>query len=113
MEQYLKLVDTVLSNGIKKHNRTGINTIKYFGYHYKVNLQYGYPLLTTKKIFFNSVIRELLWYLSGQTHIRELRQHTKIWDAWTSEENSWEVGKMYGYQWINWEKFYHLGKIMT
>ena len=105
MHQYLKLVDTVLNDGVKRQNRTGVDTIMYFGYHYKVDLQKGFPLLTTKKIFFNSVIRELLWYLSGQTHIRDLRQHTKIWDAWTSEEKNWEVGKMYGYQWVNWEKF--------
>jgi len=51
------------------------------------------------------VIRELLWYLSGETHIRNLRNHTKIWDAWTSEEKNWEVGKMYGYQWVNWDKY--------
>ena len=105
MEQYLRLVDTVLSKGINRENRTGINTIMYFGYHYKVDLDEGFPLLTTKKVFFNSVVRELLWYLSGQTHIRDLRQHTRIWDAWTNEEKKWEVGKMYGYQWVNWEKF--------
>ena len=105
MRQYLELVDTVLSEGIKRQNRTGVDTIMVFGYHYKVNLQKGFPLLTTKKIFFNSVIHELLWYLSGNTHIRDLRLHTKIWDAWTSEEKNWEVGKMYGYQWVNWEKF--------
>ena len=105
MEQYLTLVDTVLNKGIRRKNRTGVDTIMYFGYHYKVDLSQGYPLLTTKKVFFNSVVRELLWYLSGQTHIRDLREHTKIWDAWTNEEKNWEVGKMYGYQWINWEKF--------
>ena len=81
MNAYLELVDTVLNNGIRKKNRTGVDTIMYFGYHYKVNLSDGFPLLTTKKIFFNSVIRELLWYLKGETHIRNLRQHTKIWDA--------------------------------
>ena len=105
MHQYLKLVNTVLQNGIVKKNRTGINTIMYFGYHYKVDLNTGFPLLTTKKVFFNSVIHELLWYLSGDTHIRNLRQYTKIWDAWTDEEKNWEVGKMYGYQWVNWERF--------
>tara|TARA_B100001750_G_C15417171_1_gene550950 strand:+ start:45 stop:863 length:819 start_codon:yes stop_codon:yes gene_type:complete len=105
MKAYLDLVNTVLEKGVKKSNRTGTNTIMYFGYHYKVNLKNGFPLLTTKKVFFNSVIRELLWYLSGETHIRNLREHTKIWDAWTSEEKKWEVGKMYGYQWVNWEKF--------
>ena len=105
MNAYLELVNTVLNNGIRKKNRTGVDTIMYFGYHYKVNLSDGFPLLTTKKIFFNSVIRELLWYLKGETHIRNLRQHTKIWDAWTSEEKNWEIGKMYGYQWVKWEKF--------
>ena len=105
MNAYLELVDTVLNKGIRKKNRTGVDTIMYFGYHYKVNLSDGFPLLTTKKIFFNSVIRELLWYLKGETHIRNLRQHTKIWDAWTSEEKNWEIGKMYGYQWVKWEKF--------
>ena len=44
-------------------------------------------------------------YLKGETHIRNLRKHTKIWDAWTSEEKDWEIGKMYGYQWVKWEKF--------
>ncbi len=105
MKAYLNLVTEVLENGVKKSNRTGTDTLMVFGYHYKVNLQDGFPLLTTKKVFFNSVIRELLWYLSGDTHIRDLRKHTKIWDAWTSEEKNWEVGKMYGYQWVNWDKY--------
>ena len=105
MNQYLDLVKTVLDKGIKRTNRTGVDTIMYFGYHYKVDLQNGFPLLTTKKVFFNSVVHELLWYLKGETHIRNLRNHTKIWDAWTSEDKNWEIGKMYGYQWVNWEKF--------
>ena len=105
MEEYIRLVSDVLDNGIKKTNRTGTDTLMLFGYHYKINLQKGFPLITTKKVFFNSVIRELLWYLSGETHIRNLRQYTKIWDAWTSEDKNWEVGKMYGYQWVNWDKY--------
>ena len=105
MKQYLDLVDTVLNKGLKKENRTGTDTLMYFGYHYKVNLANGFPLLTTKKVYFNSVLHELLWYLKGETHIRNLRKHTKIWDAWTSEEKDWEIGKMYGYQWVKWEKF--------
>ena len=105
MKQYLDLVDTVLNKGLKKENRTGTDTLMYFGYHYKVNLANGFPLLTTKKVFFNSVLHEVLWYLKGETHIRNLRKHTKIWDAWTSEEKDWEIGKMYGYQWVKWEKF--------
>ena len=105
MKEYLNLVSQVLENGIKKTNRTGTDTLMVFGYHYKINLQDGFPLITTKKVYFNSIIQELLWYLSGETHIRNLRQHTKIWDAWTSEEKNWEVGKMYGYQWVNWDKY--------
>ena len=105
MIQYLDLVNTVLEKGVIKKNRTGTDTLMYFGYHYKVDLDKGFPLLTTKKVFFNSVIRELLWYLSGETHIRNLREHTKIWDAWTNKEKNWEIGKMYGYQWVRWEKF--------
>ena len=96
MKSYLDLVSYVLENGIKKNNRTGMDTLMVFGYHYKVNLQDGFPLITTKKVYFKSIIHELLWYLSGETHIRNLRKHTKIWDAWTSEEKNWEVGKMYG-----------------
>ena len=104
MKSYLDLVSHVLEHGVKKHNRTGTDTLMVFGYHYKINLQKGFPLLTTKKVYHKSIIYELLWYLSGETHIRNLRQHTKIWDAWTSEEKNWEVGKMYGYQWVNWDK---------
>ncbi len=105
MKVYLDLVKHVLDNGTLKKNRTGTDTLMTFGYHYKINLANGFPLVTTKKVFFNSVIHELLWYLSGETHIRNLRQHTKIWNAWTSEKKNWEVGKMYGYQWVNWEKY--------
>tara|TARA_B100001750_G_C15407237_1_gene545861 strand:+ start:289 stop:1107 length:819 start_codon:yes stop_codon:yes gene_type:complete len=105
MKEYLDLVKHVLDNGTLKENRTGTATKMVFGYHYKINLSNGFPLLTTKKVFFNSVLRELLWYLSGETHIRNLREHTKIWDPWTSEKKNWEIGKMYGYQWVNWEKF--------
>ena len=106
MKSYLDLVSHVLENGIRKNNRTGTDTLMTFAYHYRVNLQEGFPLLTTKKVYFNSIIYELLWYLSGDTHIRNLRQHTKIWDSWTSEEKNWEVGRMYGYQWVKWDKYY-------
>ena len=105
MKSYLDFVSHVLENGIRKNNRTGTDTLTVFAYHYKVNLMDGFPLITTKKIYFKSVIHELLWYLSGETHIRNLRQHTKIWDAWTSAEKNWEVGKMYGYQWVKWDKY--------
>ena len=105
MQQYLDAVRTVLDKGQLKKNRTGVDAISYFGVHYKIDLAEGFPLLTTKKVNFPAIIHELLWYLSGDTHIRDLRQKTKIWDAWTSEEKNWEVGNMYGYQWVNWEQY--------
>lgn len=105
MKEYLDIVKTVLEQGQRKSNRTGTDTLSYFGAHYKVNLADGFPLLTTKKVFFASVLHELLWYLSGETHIRNLRKHTKIWDAWTSAEKDWHVGNLYGYQWVKWEQY--------
>ncbi|RJQ29522.1 thymidylate synthase [Candidatus Parcubacteria bacterium] len=105
MKEYLDAVRLVLEKGQRKTNRTGVDAISYFGVHYKINLAEGFPLLTTKKVNFDAVIRELLWYLTGETHIRNLRQHTKIWDPWTSEEKNWEVGNLYGYQWVKWEQY--------
>src|SRR3990167_3789095 len=105
MKEYLDIVHYTLDQGSRRPNRTGIDTISAFGVHYKINLAEGFPILTTKKVNFPSVLYELLWYLSGETHIRNLRTHTKIWDAWTSEEKHWEVGNMYGYQWVKWEQY--------
>src|SRR4051812_45051711 len=85
MQEYLDLVTTVLEHGIRKPSRTGVDTLSYFGAFYKVDLAKGFPLLTTKKVNFNSCLHELLWYLSGDDHIRNLRQVTKIWDAWADE----------------------------
>lgn len=97
MKQYLDLVQTVMENGIRKKTRTGVDTISYFGAFYKVDLNKGFPLLTTKKMQWNSLLREVLWYLSGENHIRNLRQHTKIWDAWADENGVLETA--YGYYW--------------
>ncbi len=97
MQQYLDLVKYVLENGERKANRTGVATISSFACFYKVNLKEGYPLLTTKKMFFNSMLRELFWYLSGEEHIRSLREHTKIWDAWADNEGRLETA--YGRFW--------------
>jgi len=105
MREYLDIVRHVLDNGERRINRTGVDTIACFGIHYKLNLADGFPLLTTKKVLLKSVLHELMWYLSGETHIRNLREHTKIWDAWTSEDKNWEVGNMYGYQWTKWEQY--------
>lgn len=105
MKQYLDIVKYVLENGERKENRTGVDTLATFGVHYKVDLALGYPLLTTKKVNFSGIIHELLWFLSGQTHIRDLKEKTKIWNAWTSAEKNWELGQTYGYQWTRWDQF--------
>jgi len=97
MKEYLELIKNVIDNGTHKPSRTGIDTISYFGAFYKVDLQNGFPLLTTKKMHWNSLLREVLWYLSGENHIRNLRQHTKIWDAWADEDGNLETA--YGYYW--------------
>ncbi|MBI2661061.1 thymidylate synthase [Candidatus Woesearchaeota archaeon] len=97
MKVYLDMVKHVLENGVRKVNRTGVATLSCFAYFYKVDLQEGYPLLTTKKMYFNSMLHELLWYLSGEEHIKNLRKATKIWDAWADPEGRLETA--YGRFW--------------
>jgi len=97
MKQYLDLVKLVLDEGILKKNRTGVDTISYFGAFYKVDLSKGFPLLTTKQMYWNSLLHEMLWYLSGEDHIRNLREKTKIWDAWADEDGNLDTA--YGNYW--------------
>lgn len=104
MKQYLDLVRNILSNGERREDRTGTGTISLFGLQTKYDLRDGFPLLTTKKVLFDSVVRELLWFLRGSTNINDdLTQHTPIWDAWADEKG--ELGPIYGYQWRHWPKF--------
>src|SRR5258706_3858866 len=97
MKEYLDLVRLVLEHGTHKKSRTGIDTISFFSAHYTVDLAKGFPLLTTKEIIWNSLLHELLWYLSGEDHIRNLRQHTKIWDAWADAHGNLDTA--YGRYW--------------
>lgn len=97
MKEYLDLVKLVINEGTHKKSRTGVDTISYFGAFYKVDLSKGFPLLTTKKVGWKSLLHEVLWYLSGENHIRNLRQYTKIWDAWADENGNLETA--YGYYW--------------
>ena len=99
MKQYLDLVSNVLENGVRKQNRTGVDTIANFSEFYKVDLSEGFPLLTTKKMYFRSVILELLWYLRGEDHIRWLRDEKDchIWDDWADEDG--HVGPIYPVLW--------------
>jgi len=101
MKQYLDLVKHVLENGEQRTDRTGTGTISCFGLQNKYDLREGFPLLTTKKVNFAAVVRELLWFLRGSTNINDdLTQHTSIWDAWANTEG--ELGPIYGYQWRSW-----------
>lgn len=99
MKQYLDLVQNVLDNGVWKDNRTGTKTISNFAEFYKVDLSEGFPLITTKKVYFKSVIYELLWYLRGDDHIKWLRDEkdVHIWDAWADEDGY--VGPIYPVLW--------------
>lgn len=104
MKQYLDLVRYVLEHGEKKKDRTGTGTLSIFGYQAKYDLREGFPILTTKKILFDAVVRELLWFLKGSTNINDgLKEYTPIWNAWADKDG--ELGPIYGYQWRKWEKF--------
>ncbi|MBY0357730.1 MAG: thymidylate synthase [Candidatus Obscuribacterales bacterium] len=104
MEQYHRLIKQILDHGERKEDRTGTGTISIFGVQAKYDLRDGFPLLTTKKVLFSAVVRELLWFLRGSTNINDnLTQHTPIWDAWANEEG--ELGPIYGFQWRQWPKY--------
>jgi len=99
MQAYLDLVSRVLEHGVRKENRTGTDTLVNFAEFYKVDLAKGFPLLTTKKVYFKSVIHELLWYLRGDDHIKWLRDEkdVHIWDAWADDDGY--VGPIYPVLW--------------
>jgi thymidylate synthase len=101
MRPYLDLLADVLERGERRTDRTGTGTISVFGAQTRYDLRQGFPLVTTKKVLFPAVVRELLWFLRGSTNIHDdLHQHTPIWDAWADEQG--ELGPIYGYQWRNW-----------
>lgn len=98
MKQYLGLVDHVLRSGIRKENRTGVDTLSTFGFYYEIDLKYGFPLLTTKSVSWKNIVVEMLWFLSGQTDISILKRHgCKFWDAWADENG--KVPSAYGNFW--------------
>ncbi len=101
MKQYLEILDYVLKNGVKKEDRTGTGTLSVFGYQTRYDLQKGFPLVTTKKIHFKSVVYELLWFIKGETNIKFLTDNgVRIWNPWADENG--ELGRIYGYQWRSW-----------
>jgi thymidylate synthase len=101
MRPYLELLRHVLDHGERRTDRTGTGTISLFGAQTRYDLRDGFPLVTTKKVLFPAVVRELLWFLRGSTNIHDdLAEHTPIWNAWADERG--DLGPIYGAQWRNW-----------
>ena len=101
MRPYLDLVQHILEHGERRDDRTGTGTLSIFGAQARYDLRLGFPLVTTKKVLFSAVVRELLWFLRGATNVNDdLAQHTPIWNAWADENG--ELGPIYGHQWRNW-----------
>ena len=105
MKQYHDLLKEVLYHGTESEDRTGTGTVSLFSpkeMHF--DLRHGFPLVTTKKVFWKGVVEELLWFLRGETNIKSLvDKGVHIWDEWADKDGN--LGPVYGAQWRDWGGF--------
>jgi thymidylate synthase len=102
-QTYFELINDVLTNGVEKTDRTGTGTISVFGRQVRYDLSLGFPILTSKRVHWKSVVGELLWFLRGDTNIKWLKDNgISIWDEWADKDGN--LGPVYGFSWRRWEK---------